>query len=71
MTCRGLPGLRFLEDLGLFANQVQQPERGASRVPAALLPTDGGHLGDIEQTRKHGLADIESLTQGGLWGEAA
>ena len=57
------PGLGFLEDLGLLADDVKQTEGGTCRPPAPFLPTDGRHLGPIEQTCEDRLADVELLAQ--------
>ena len=39
-----------LKDLGLLADEVKQTEGGTGRPTAPFLPTDGRHLGHIEQT---------------------
>ncbi len=56
-------GLGFLEDLRLLADQVDQPKSGPCRPPTPFLPTDGCHLGHIEQTSEHRLTDVELLAQ--------
>ena len=51
------------KDLGLLADEVKQTEGGTSRPSAPFLPTDGRHLGHIEQTGEHRLANVELLAQ--------
>ena len=52
-----------LKDLGLLADEVKQTEGGTGRPSAPFLPTDGRHLGHIEQTGEHRLANVELLAQ--------
>ena len=52
-----------LKDLGLLADEVKQTEGGTGRPSAPFLPTDGRHLGHIEQTSEHRLANVDLLAQ--------
>ena len=51
--------LCLLKNLGLLANQVEQTQSRAGGLPSASLPTDGRHLGYVEQGGEDGLADVK------------
>ena len=53
-----------LQNPRVRANQVEQPQGRPGRLAPAFLPTDGGHLGRVEQGAEDGLAHVKPATHG-------